>query len=525
MLPNIVVTGFMGTGKTSVGRELARRLKRTFIDMDDCLATREGPSVPEIFAHHGESYFREKEADLWAELSGSTNLVIATGGGTLVSPANRQLCDESLVVCLTCSEAEIKRRLARTKDRPLLASIEELLTRRQLAYAQLPFHVDTTGRAVAEVADLVLALYERPPGRERDDSPARQTLVRVPGGSYPVLVGTGLLARAGEVLRQHVTPGPLAVLTDRAVSSLYADSLLTSLAEAGFAPNLVEIPQGEEHKNLDTLMMLYDRLVDLRWERDRPVLALGGGVVGDVGGLAAATFMRGLPLVHIPTSLLAMVDSSLGGKVAVNHPRGKNLIGAFKNPLLVLTDPAVLCTLPRRELRSGLAEVVKAGLVGSEQLFEQLERSGRQNLSWIVWQAMLVKVAVVEQDPLDQAGRAVLNLGHTFGHAIELLSAYDLRHGEAVSIGLCVAARLAVRLDVCPAAVEARLVALLDRFDLPTRYSGLNPTDIWKAVALDKKRQGGRWRFVLPTAVGHAVVRDDVPKALMLEALAEVKEC
>jgi 3-dehydroquinate synthase len=254
------------------------------------------------------------------------------------------------------------------------------------------------------------------------------------------------------------------------------------------------------------------------------VVALGGGVIGDMAGFAASTYLRGVPLVQVPTTLLSMVDSSVGGKVAVDHPRGKNLIGAFKQPKLVIADPRTLSTLPQVQFASGLAEVVKAGLIGDPALFEQIEAHGPAPLPWIVERAIRVKVDVVEEDPYERGRRAVLNLGHTFGHALELLSEYALSHGAAVGIGLLAAARLSARLGLCDPALATRIEGLLARLRLPSSYRGHSAQQVWEAMATDKKRQGKTLRFVLPRAVGDVFVTDQVPQEDVLAVLESLRE-
>jgi 3-dehydroquinate synthase len=344
------------------------------------------------------------------------------------------------------------------------------------------------------------------------------TIVHYPGGEYPIYQGDGLLERAGELLAGQGWTGAVAVVTNPTVGAIYRERLWASLAGAGFSPALCEMPDGEIHKTLDTVRKLYTSFARAGLDRDSLVIALGGGVVGDTAGFAAATYMRGLPLAQVPTSLLAMVDSSVGGKVGVDLPEGKNLVGAFKQPVAVVVDPAVLTTLPPVELRAGMAEVVKAGVIGSPALLEAIEWQS-QKLAWMVDQAIKVKVAIVEEDPYERGRRAVLNLGHTFGHAFELLSGYRLRHGEAVSAGMVVAARLAVALSRCDWGTVARIEKVLVGLGLPVRPPDFEPEAVWRAMAADKKKRGGRLRFVLPEEVGRVVVLDDVPQEAVLETL------
>ncbi|MBC7260827.1 MAG: bifunctional shikimate kinase/3-dehydroquinate synthase, partial [Chloroflexi bacterium] len=403
---NLILTGFMGTGKTSVGQEIAQRLGREFIDMDTLIEARTGLTVAAIFQQRGEAYFRCLEADLCRELAARSGLVIATGGGTLIPDLNRELLMASgIVVCLTASLSEILRRLEHAEDRPLLhvtdrrERIAVLLAERAVAYERIPLQVDTTGLTVAEVADRVMAVANT---RVPFVIP-----VRYPGGEYAVYLGRGLLAQSGELLRQQGLRGRVALVTNPTVGDLYASSVHKSLTTAGFEVVSCIVPDGEAYKTLDTVQRLYERFIEADLDRHSTVLALGGGVIGDLAGFAAATYLRGVSLVHLPTTLLAMVDASIGGKVGVDHPCGKNLIGAFKQPTLVIADLDTLYTLPATELANGLAEVVKAGLIGDPALFEHIEAHGPAPLPWLIERAARVKVAVVQDDPYECGRRAV----------------------------------------------------------------------------------------------------------------------
>jgi len=520
---NLILTGFMGTGKTSVGQEIARRLGREFVDMDALIEAREGLTVAEIFSQRGADYFRRLEAALCHELAARQKLVIATGGGALIPPGNHQVLGASgPVVCLMATLDEILHRLETAQDRPLLnvpdrqARVAALMAERAKAYRRIPLQVNTTGLSVAQVADRVLAVAEPPP--------PVAIPVSHPGGEYAVHLGRGLLARAGSRLQEQSPGNAVALVTNPTVGSLYAHQVIESLERASFETTICTVPDGEPYKTLDTIRMLYDSFVKAGLDRKGTVLALGGGVIGDAAGFAAATYLRGVLLVQMPTTLLAMVDASVGGKVAVDHPRGKNLIGAFKQPETVLADPDVLATLPHKELDNGLAEAIKAGIVGDPALFAHLETFGPNPLPWLIERAIRVKVAVVEKDPYERGRRAVLNLGHTFGHALELLSGYSLSHGKGVSIGLAAAARLSARMGLCEPALVARVERALAYLGLPTTYRGPTPAQLWDAMATDKKRRGKTLRFVLPRAAGDVFVTDQVKRADVLAVLETLKE-
>ncbi len=518
---NIVLAGFMATGKTTVGLEVARRLGRPFVDMDAVLEERLGAAIPQVFAKQGEASFRKAESALCQQLSKPQGLVIAAGGGAVLTQANRVLLGRGgLVVCLVCDQAEIMQRLGDVKERPMLAGhdvpqrVTRLLAERAAAYDTIPHQIQTTHRGVDEVAEQVIAAFQE-----------RQKRLPVSCGSdsYAIIVGDGVLHDLGALLVRLGFTGRTALITNEVVGPLYAEAVAGRLEEVGLRPEIIEIQDGEKAKTLDTVSRLYDRLAAAGLERRQPVIALGGGVVGDVAGFVAATYLRGVPLVQVPTTVLAMVDSSVGGKVGIDHPRGKNLIGAFKQPIAVVEDLSALMSLPLAERRAGLAEVVKHGIIGDPAIFSHLE-AGEYDLAWLIPQALRVKISIVEQDPLEQGRRAELNLGHTFGHALEVLSGYRLRHGEAVAIGLVAATRLAERVGLCEPGLAARVHGVLSGLGLPVSYHGYQPEEVWAAMGSDKKRRGGRLRFVLPVRLGKVIVTDEIPKPVVLDVLRELRE-
>lgn len=522
--PNIILAGFMGTGKTTVGQAVAERLGRWFVDMDAVIERQAGKPISAIFAQDGELVFRHMEAALCRELAGERNLVIAAGGGALVAEANRAaLAENGLLICLRAPVEAILERLGEADDRPLLAGpdrqtrVETLLAQRAAAYAAIPHQIDTAGLTVDQVAEQVIRLTRKA------EAGMATIPVSYPGGSYDILLGDGVLIELGQaMLAAGLRPGRCAVVSQPAIAAAHADRLAAGLREAGFEAAMVGMPDGEAHKTLATVAWLYDAFVAAGLDRRSPVIALGGGVVGDVAGFAAASYLRGVPFVQVPTSLLAMVDASVGGKTGVDLPQGKNLVGAFKQPALVAIDPETLKTLPSDEFRSGLAEVVKHGMIGDPGLFEVMEGREVLPLSELVGRAVRVKVAVVQEDPFEQGQRAALNLGHTFGHAFETLSGYQLRHGEAVSIGLAAATRLAARLELCAPTLIERVESLLARLDLPIRAQGYAPKQVLAAMATDKKRVGSGLRFVLPRAVGDVDVFEGVADADVIRVLQDV---
>ncbi len=522
---SIILTGFMGTGKTTVGREVARWLDRPFVDMDAEIEARAGKSVPRIFAEDGEAAFRQMEAALCKELGARDGLVVATGGGALIDPANRAAMGSGVIVCLTCTVDETLRRVRKSgrPDRPLLdvadprAEIERLLESRRAAYGAIPWQIDSTGLSVAEVAARVV-----------DMSDVITLPVRYPGGEYPIHIGTGLLAHAGGALRAAGVPqgSRVAVVSNPVVAPLYGAQVEDALRTAGFVPFACSMPDGEQHKTLATVAALYDQFLAHGLDRSGTVLSLGGGVTGDVAGFAAATFMRGVHFAQVPTTLLAMVDASVGAKTGVDLPQGKNLAGAFKQPLLVAIDPRVLATLPVEEFRSGMAELIKHGVIGDLDLFVELEKGGGdreiRRQGDLIARSLGVKIETVELDPFEQGRRAVLNLGHTVGHALERLSGFSLRHGEAVSIGMVAAAQIAGELGRAGPALVGRVAALLAAWGLPVRCPPFDANDIWDAMAHDKKRRGRSLRWVLPRAIGEVEIVEDVPRETVAAVLRDL---
>jgi shikimate kinase/3-dehydroquinate synthase len=521
---NVILTGFMGTGKTTVGKEIARRMGCPFVDMDVEIEARAGKPIARIFAEDGEATFRRMEARLCEELSGQRELVIATGGGALVDPSNRTLMVESgTVVCLSCDASEILRRVGDNADRPLLnvadplAEVERLLQARREAYAALPWQIDTTVLSIEQVIAQVMQIT------------GMVTLpVHYPTGKYDIHINEGIRAHVGRLMRAAGVPegSCIAVVSNPVVAPLYSTQVEASLCQAGFRPFSCTIPDGEQHKTLSTVASLYDQFLDGRLDRSGRVLSVGGGVTGDVAGFAAASFMRGVHFVQVPTTLLAMVDASVGGKTGVDLPQGKNLVGAFKQPELVVIDPEVLATLPSEEVRSGMAEVIKHGVIGDPALFEELEGGvGDSGLriegSQIAW-ALRVKIDVVEEDPFERGRRAVLNLGHTVGHGLERLSDFGLRHGEGVSIGMVAAARVAVALERAAPPLADRIEAALAAWGLPVTCPSFDADAIWEAMRHDKKRHGRALRWVLPTAIGEVEIVEGVPPDVVRSVLRDL---
>jgi 3-dehydroquinate synthase len=342
--------------------------------------------------------------------------------------------------------------------------------------------------------------------------------VTAPGGDYDIHIESGLFASLSEHLDDYGLRGNVVFATNTTLAPLYGESWVAKLPNT----SLVIMPDGEQYKTLETVAQLYADFVDVGLDRSGTVVALGGGVVGDTVGFAAATYMRGVRFIQIPTTLLAMVDSSVGGKVGVDLPQGKNLVGAFKQPDLVLIDPNVLKSLPEREWRCGMAEVIKHGFLADQGLLDS-SLWKPECAPELIRRAVQVKVDVVEQDPYEKNIRARLNLGHTFAHAVEQVSGYSWPHGEAVGVGLVAAARLSHALNLCDAALSERVEQIVKAVGLPTRLNSLDPEALYAAMSTDKKWQGGHSRFVLLRGICEPVIVEDVPPEVVIDVLTHLR--
>jgi shikimate kinase/3-dehydroquinate synthase len=560
---NLVITGFSGTGKSLVAKEVARGLNWDFLDTDDEIIKQTGKPIAEIFRQDGEDKFRELEREMIGKACQQRQIVIAIGGGAIVNPQNYELLAKTgLIVCLEAKPETIYERLFReaayspeTEVRPLLANdnplerIRQLKASRQPYYANVDWTVHTDNLNISQVAEEVirawrlLRRYAPRNDREkaRDDGENARSgidddiacVVETTTQNYPIFVGYGLLNKLGEKMKQAALSGTTTIISDDNVFSLHGSRVEGILKDAGFAVNSFVVPPGEETKSIDYAIKIYDFLVEHRAERDDIIIALGGGMVGDLAGFVAATFLRGMPWIQVPTTLIAMVDASIGGKVGVNHPEGKNLIGAFYQPNLVLADCQTLTTLPKRELTSGWAEVVKHGLILDKEFFEFLESNVNrltklepELLTRVIARNAAIKAQIVSQDEKERKGkRTILNYGHTIAHGLETATQYKrFLHGEAVAIGIMGAAKLSQRLGLLSSTAVERQQTLLQKFGLPTGFTGLDLAEITRAMELDKKVKGKAIRWVLLQDIGKVVVRSEVPQQDVLAILQELAE-
>lgn len=511
----VLLYGPPGVGKSTVGRLVAESLGLPFVDLDLRIAKKAGKPISNIFADEGEAAFRRLEAALLDETLSGPSAVIALGGGALLDEASRaRALAAGRVVLLTAAAETLLARLRADGSRPLLTGdpasrLRALLAAREAHYAGFPLRVATDGQSPAETALAVQTAL----GRFGLRAMGRPYTVRVLAADAPPFDLPDSLPLADRV----------ALVSDSRVGKTYGMPAAAGLAARGARVQPFSFRTGERSKTLRTAERLWQGFLAAGLERGDLLLGLGGGVTTDLAGFAASAYLRGVDWAAMPTSLLGMVDASIGGKTGVDLPQGKNLVGAFHPPRWVWIAPTVLNTLPRRHWRAGMAEVVKHGLIGDPRLFA-LCASGwkpvRAHLTEMLRRAVAVKVGVIEQDPYEQGLRQALNAGHTLGHALEAASAYRLLHGEAVSIGLVLEARLAEQMGLAERGFSEQVAAALTALGLPVRP----PADVDRRAAMDfmqhdKKRRDGRVRFALPVAIGRVQVGVDVPDALWWQVL------
>ncbi len=536
---SVVLIGMMGAGKTSVGKRLAQKLGLPFVDADDEIEAGAQMTIPEIFERFGEPYFRDGERRVIARLLDDGPKVLSTGGGAFLNEeTRRRVAERGVSVWLKPEFETLLRRVRKRSNRPLLrtddpeATLRKLLEERSPTYALADLTIETRDGPHDAVVDMLIGALRRRLAHPVSHT-TRQVAVDLGQRAYRILIGPGLIETAGAHVAALAPGARCAIVTDATVAKLHLDPLLNSLEAAGLKTSVVVCPPGEATKSYVEFARVSDALIEARVERRDLVVALGGGVIGDLAGFCAATLRRGVRFVQIPTTLLAQVDSSVGGKTAINSPLGKNLVGAFHQPSLVLADTGVLDTLSAREFRAGYAEVAKYGLIGDREFFAWLERDWRAVFAGgparleAIATSCAAKARVVAADETEQGERALLNLGHTFGHALERLAHYDggmLIHGEGVAIGMACAFRFSHDLGLCAADDVRRVESHLAAVGLPTRMSavrGLNAdaAAILDAMRQDKKVERGRLTFILAKGIGASFIAKDVGETQTLDFL------
>jgi len=537
---SIVLVGLMGCGKSSIGKRLAFKLGLPFVDADDEIERAAAKTINEIFTDHGEDHFRDGERKVISRLLGNGPQVLATGGGAYMHPETRQrVRDDGISIWLRADLPVLMRRVMKRDTRPLLrdgnpeATMLKLIEARYPVYAEADMTVESREEPhdviVAEILNRLATPTSMPTTAAHAPAPSRSVRVELGDRSYDVLIASGLLRDAGALIRSRLGAVKCGVVTDENVARHHLATLEDTLKSEGIFAGSIVMKPGEATKSFRDLATLSERLLELGLERGDLVVPFGGGVIGDLAGFAAGILRRGIRFVQIPTSLLAQVDSSVGGKTGINTLQGKNLIGVFHQPSLVIADTAVLTTLPPREMRAGYAEVAKYGLLGDAQFFAWLESNWQgvfgnsgPALTKAIETSVAAKAAIVARDETETGDRALLNLGHTFGHALEAWTGYSdrLLHGEGVAIGMCMAFRLSEELGICPPGRAERVTNHLKVVGLPTKISdipggGANADELLRLMGQDKKVRGGKLAFILVRDIGWAFVsREVIPETV-----------
>jgi 3-dehydroquinate synthase len=505
-MSHIFLCGPVGAGKSTVGKILARNLNLPFIDSDDVIETNTGISIYQIMTERGEPAYRNLETAGLKQIINGQESVIALGGGVLLRDENRAVVASNGTVIFLHAELDtlLRRLSSDSNQRPLLAGdlqekLTSLLAKRKEHYDSFPLRFDAnqSPEVLASQIQMTLGRFHLSAMEE-----------------YDVIVDS--MERLIPSLYQNTV-----IVTDENVAKFHLEKMKSVLRDSGCEPKSVIISAGEEHKNLETINYLWKSFLECGLDRTSAIIALGGGVIGDLAGFAASTYMRGIKWIAVPTTLLSMVDASIGGKTGFDLPEGKNLIGSFYPPKLVLVDPSFLLTLPERELRSGMAEVVKHGIISDPELLNLCSHGldwVKANLEAIVKRAMAVKIKVIEDDPYEKGIRATLNLGHTVGHAVELVSQFELHHGEAIAIGMVAEAMYAERSGLAKKGLADEIVSVLAKLGLPTSIPAEMPRpEILRAMRVDKKKNAASIRFALPVEIGKVELVDVTDLESVLE--------
>ena len=546
MTQRIVLIGLSGAGKSTVARALGARLGWSVADTDDGISGRFGQPIADIFREHGEAAFRSVERELLQGALAQTEIVVATGGGAVVDPRvweSDLLGDpETLVVALEVSPAVALARLQEQQEsegtasiRPLLAGsdplgrLENLKIVRQEIYDRAAITIIVDAAPAEEIAAEIEGLIAT------SEIAGPDITLDAPSGSSSIHIRPWAVYELGDLARARWPKARrIWIVTDEHVGPAHGESAANVLGGAGFRVDRYTVPAGEGSKSLAMTGELLDWLLRGGIERGDIVVALGGGVVGDLAGFVAATCLRGVPLIQVPTTLLAMVDSSVGGKTGINHAAGKNLIGAFYQPPLVVIDPVLLQTLPPRELRSGWGEIVKHAVIQPstpdgergdllaylDRNQERLVRLQEPAITYAIRRNVALKAAVVAADEREAGVRSLLNFGHTLGHAIEA-AGYQLLHGEAISVGMVAASEIGRSMGTCSQETADRIATLIERFGLPIS-ADVDGERVMQLIQSDKKKSDGTLRWVLPLEAGGVELRADVPESAVLSGLGRV---
>ena len=546
MAKNIVLIGLMGSGKTTVGKMIADELGYAFVDTDIIIEDLSKLTINEIFAQFGEDYFRELEIKVAEELSKQENLVIATGGGIVERIENLDnLGQNGSIFYLYAPPEELFGRIKHTRNRPLLnnqypeRTLHQLIEKREKYYNLADVKIDTVNKTPCEIAKEIMKFLTSTEMEIMNTETVKVEFKKASEKNYPIIIEENILSKTGSLIKQYTKAAKVLVVTNTTVFGLYGTQLGQALKSENIEYSFVILEDGEKHKNTSSLDQIWNKAIEAKLERKDAIIALGGGVVGDIAGFAASTYLRGIDFVQIPTTLLAQVDSSVGGKVAINHSYGKNLLGSFYQPKVVIADLKTLRTLSIEQLKVGLAEILKYGFIEKScklddtylNLIEYLKDNkdkifqfNRKALKTLVKYSCMLKAAVVTQDEKELGLRAILNFGHTIGHAVEKCTNYEMfDHGQAVAIGMIGAFYIAFDKGLIDEDYMDSSINLIKLYELDFKIpQQISQTELLEAMLLDKKVLSNKIRFVLPVKETEVEVFNDIEDSTIQSAVGKL---
>jgi len=520
-MDNLILIGFPGTGKDSVANEISKTINIPVFSTDKYIEFKEKKSINEIFYKSGEEYFRKLEKIALKKAVDLRNVIISTGGGIVKDPLNVNIMKKSgKIFTLKANIKELKKRLMEMRTRPLIKDeqdIEKLYSERKNLYDFAEHKIDTSEKNISEIANSIIRRLRL------ESSSNSQTLyeiinIKTKQKEYPVFTGENIIENISEHINDILNKTKrLIIISEPTVSTLYLEKILT-LLKNNFETLYFIIDEGEENKNINTVIQIYDFLLEKKITRDDALIALGGGIVGDITGFVASTYKRGVGFIQIPTTLLSQVDASVGGKTGINHREGKNMIGSFYQPDMVLADVSFLKTLPDRTYKEGISEIIKAGIIKDKKLFEILKTKKddviKRNpgiVSEIVSSSIKIKGEIVCEDEREEKGvREILNFGHTIGHIIETETNYtEFSHGEAVAIGMIKETEIAYKKGFLNHRDFEEIFNIISSYDLPIKIpEKISEKVLSKRVSQDKKVRNGKIKIPIPVKIGKAIIKE-----------------
>ena len=534
-LTKIFLIGQSGSGKTTLGKKLSTKLKFDFLDTDEFITNEFALSISEIFNSKGELFFRNEEKKLLIKLKDQINIVVSTGGGLPeINDAFDLMQNNGFVIWIKSSPIEIERRLYNSNrgHRPLLfnnklsliENLETQLEKRYDVYSKADLIIVNDNINESETIEMILKEL-----KNMNDLLA--SIIKSTQGDYPIFVGNNFKKDLAKFIKNKYDPKRIFLISDSKVFSSETINLINELENSNIKCESLSIDINETKKNLDTCTYIYDWLLSVGSERNSILISIGGGVTTDLVGFVASSWLRGLNVIHFPTSLAAMVDASIGGKTGVNFKHGKNLIGAFKQPLLIAMDTKSLETLKERELNSGWAEAIKHAFLFDQGLLKKFQMQSNDIISKkdpifteIIKRSVQIKAEIVSKDEFEKGtDRIKLNFGHTIGHSLEGLTEYGkLLHGEAVSIGMVVATNISKNLNLISNDIKNEIISTLNQYGLPTNLTkGIDIKDLFDNTKNDKKVKNGKINWVLLKDIGSPVIKDDVPESIVMDSIRE----